>query len=314
MAVANENNLRTRWDDVFHDTAEYRGAQKADALAAFDRQQQGRAAVAAALQAGDIRRVVDLQQQLAARRPGRTAALDSYQNQRVGDYLDEAHGRANRELNDYAMGHNGPESVARGSGYAAGLSDPDFSQHFPYMTIRPGGGGGRGRPGTALPGAPAGRPSARDPAAPSAEMVAANTPTAAMNRELAQQGLAASARRIHKVQQLRTSLPAELLAVFNDAVDPRKSPNPMSLREQAQFIDSPPEVQYSMLRQRQAAKRPTGPGAPTAPAGPDFLSSDGWSSRTDVPRIQTPQGGQRASAQLAAPSEDYLDDDGLDPN
>lgn len=312
--MANEQNLRDRWDDVFHDTAEYRGAQKADALAAFDRQQQGRAAVAAALQTGNIRRVADLQQQLAARRPGRTAALDSYQNQRVGDYLDEARGRSNRELNDYAMGHNGPESVARGAAYASALNDPDFSQHFPYMTIRPGGGGGRGRPTGPAPGAAPGGVPVRDPAAPSAEMVAANTPTPAMNRELAQQGLAASARRIHKVQQLRTSLPPELLTVFNDAVDPRKSPNPMSLREQAQFIDSPPEVQYSMLRQRQAAKRPTGPGAPATPAGPDFLSSDGWSARSEVPRIQAPQTGQRASAQLAAPPEDYLDDDGLDPN
>jgi hypothetical protein len=305
--MAGEQDLLDRWNDVYHNSAEYTSALKSDAVTRSDRDAQARAAIQQALGTGNGAKATQLQQQLLGSQVrertgtggGHRAGLDAFQRQRVTDYIDQARNRGNRE---FARVMSNPVEVGNGPGYYAQLQDHDFSNDFPYATFSSSGPGVRGH-GSAPAAAPATAAPATNRYGVSTEMVAANRPTQSMLDNIAQDAELAAQRRTRTAQKLRTSLPKDLLDTFETSIDPKRSPNPMTPKEQAAFFDAPPELQYSQLRQRQVAGKP--PAAKTQ----DYLSDFGTSRTSGVPTITRPLTVGRPSAALAdAPEYDVNSD------
>lgn len=340
--MAQEQQLRDRWRDALATSGEYQTALRGDAVTRNTRDAQARAAIQRELQHGDAFRAADLQSQLLGEQSrdrlgtggGRVAGLEAAQRAREDDYIAQARQRGSREFQQFATGHQGPASVATSGARVLDMLDPDFSQHFPYMSVRPvfgpsargGRAAGRGQTvggGQTLGGAPDGPET--NAYGVSREMIEANAPTRAMLDNRAQDLETATQTRIRRDQALRNTLPSDLLETYSTMQRDRA----WTPKEFEDFIGAAPETQYAKLRTQQAAARNYRPG-PTEERGGtitvggvphDFMSDNSPGIRTDhlrdvehfqpgtqpfqdlntdLPTLTRPVGTRRPTTQLAA--------------
>lgn len=134
--MANEQQLRDNWDEVFHNSSEYQRAKREDSYATTRRDRAARDDMQTALLRGDTRRASAIQQQLQRQqsRPGINAqAVDNYQKQRVTDYIDQT--RADGQRQAAEIRSRPLAGVSYSGNYLQGLENPDFANNFPTSNL-----------------------------------------------------------------------------------------------------------------------------------------------------------------------------------
>lgn len=129
--MANESELRDRWGKIFKGTAEYQNALKQSAIRKAAREQQLKAAMRDAPNAGYAARLQSQLMELRHTPDATVAGLDAYQEQRTRDFIDETRA-AGAEA---AM--TAPASVANGPKFRLSQLDPDFKYSMPYADWNP---------------------------------------------------------------------------------------------------------------------------------------------------------------------------------
>ena len=294
--MANENVLRDRWNDAYHNSDEYQSALKSDAINRAAKASEARIALKQALAAGDTRHASRIQQQMADAqseaalgRGGRTEGLDAYQNGRVTDYISQAQQRGQQELSRVAGG----SQVAYGPGYLQEQQNPDFANQQPWIKVR--------NDCVKMPD---------DTAAADAFMKnATSTAHATTPADLA--GAAGDSYRYHlaeirREQNLVGSLPTELRSSYSKI----SGAGGMTPEEKTDFLSMPPEKQYAKLRSVSmagASRSPnTGGEIQQGAVTHDYLGNGqerqfGSVGSSDFPSITRPVGNGRATAALAKP-------------
>lgn len=134
--MANEEQLRNNWDEVFHNSSEYQRAKQEDAYVMTRRERVARDDMQAALLRGDTRRASSIQQQLQRdkSRPGvYSEAANNYQKQRVTDFIDQA--RANGRKQAAEINSRPLAGVSYSGNYLQELQNPDFSNYYPTSNL-----------------------------------------------------------------------------------------------------------------------------------------------------------------------------------
>lgn len=158
--MANEEQLRKNWDEVFHNSSEYQRAKQEDSYVMTRRERAARDDMQAALLRGDTRRASSIQQQLQRdqSRPGvYSEAANNYQKQRVTDYIDQARTNGRKQASE--IQGRPLAGVSYSGNYLQELQNPDFSNYFPTSNLAM-------RFNIAAPGKPVQSPAGRPAAAP----------------------------------------------------------------------------------------------------------------------------------------------------
>lgn len=304
LAVSNEATLRQRWDDVFHDSPEYRNAQKQasirHAILKSQLENERQSLLRNRASAQDMMSFMQKSSQLLAESDPTLNGMDAYQRQRVSDYITRQRQQGQREFD--ALQQSPIASVSNGPDYMRQLQEPDFSTQQPWLVVR-----------NAM-------------VYPNAEQRA--EATRLMDQHRATQAAAQQAQvadRAHAYQDAKNK-------AYDDQVDmirreqgflPILPPDiqatysRMTPRERASVIRSSPETAYGMLAGSKL--RPIGPlsgpgGGVITPGGQkDFLSMrpsmqvpgfTAYASQQGAPRAISNGvvGRPRPSAQLMGPN------------
>lgn len=288
--MANENELRDRWNERYHASSEYQNALKHDAISGQQRDAEYRQRIRQALTAGDSGHAAKLQSQMmddwAAQQQGdsgHAAGLDAFQNNRVADYITQARTSGARQ----AAQLRGGDTVAYGSNYLAQLDNPDFSTHFPYANVRASG--------------TSSLQSTRGHAAPTVDHLA-KTPAIDPNTR---QKFAWERQdmRLHRLAeqnreaQLVSSLPNELTGVYKAKV------GAMTPYQKTAWMAQTPDVKYSQLRGW--AKNPSAIPGPI-PSGSGTAADE--NPDDFMPSVAPTIGGDRPTADVLSEYDDSESD------
>lgn len=304
--MANEQVLRERWDEIYHQTDEYQDALRRAAIDRAARRARGTTAGAGTGQ-GEVL----------------LAGLDDYQNQRRRQYMDAQRRRGQQKIQQADAGAI-MSSVAESGAYHQELLNPDFSRHSPWanvsnyklspsalLDVAEDNANRNGKPFTAedrVRGAVAGRMQPRradiDEVLGSRDREAATARTEQRARAdtARQQATAEEVGRIRRLDKMRQYVAPDLMDLFG------KLPS----RERDSILRAPPEQQVAMLSSHPArpVRRTPNTGGVTASSMDD--ANDLFSSPTagltgligmagrPSPRMA---GAPRPAARLLGPSQ-----------
>lgn len=324
--MANESDLRQRWDDIFHSTPEFQNSLKKAAVARAAKDQQYEDAIQHALNSGDTRRAAALQldrTQYHLRPDPTVAGLDSYQNDRVNTEIRNVRQQRLQQHQEDAL--KGPGGYQPSSYY----NDPDFSQDNPMSsiprTMQPMGGvsAGVARAKQAAEGA-AQDQSRLDPTQVSPEQRAAMKPqqqfdTQSQPVRAAQAALQAEYGTRLELQARENALRADFGKTDADQKLYTQVWTALSPADKAYILKQPPERAAAMIRSHPVKMRPPSgmnvlqPFNSAMSATTDFIR-DASSHLSHNPTV-SPQ-GRPSAAMVSEPIPDdtnYMGDPVDDP-
>lgn len=275
--MANEDILRQRWDEIYHNSDEYQSAAKRAAIDAAKRNSdyaQQRLQPMGVQQAGALAR-----RELLTRgtSPGEVTlrGLDDYQRKRENDYIERARTRGAEEV------RNSEPSVAHGPGWADARLNPDFAGDQPWVNVT-----------LRQPRMPMGHA----PAIPRPVVERGVSPDLrAQEKARGAEAARTTTENIRREMTMRQALPTELAGAPSLFKPGQKSVyDLLNASEKNEILRLPPEEQQARLAGhplRKLAGKPMGP----APGIQDYLG-----------------GAQEAPRAPARPTADLIPDNGED--